>query len=237
MAGEIVTIDTYDYSADITTWPTADGGLLINIISVEVDEISKAEIVTADTGSYTADDNIWPTADGGLLGGAADSLDAIVIAAGAAILVEAANAADVLDAEIVAAKVPVGGGAYYRPPRPFPVEGIGYGLLPELEGEARGNVLVAGAGVGKLGELAGTASGTVGVAGRSIARLVVRAAGQGQRGVCGTVAGKLEQVAASASGAAGAHGSGSGTIVKLNGAAIGQHDDDEAAVMAFFLAA
>src|SRR5262245_19575358 len=56
--------------------------------------------VTADSTAVTADSTIY-TADGGALEGATDAVDADVIAAGAAIIVETAEAADVLDADIV----------------------------------------------------------------------------------------------------------------------------------------
>ena len=42
--------------------------------------------------------------------------------------------------------VPGGGARYYPSPRPFPVYGIGYGILPPLRGEAHGEVGVAGDG-------------------------------------------------------------------------------------------
>ena len=188
---------------------------------------------TADSTFYTADNATWPTADGGILEGATDVLDASVIAAGAAIMVEAASAADVLDATVIAVSVP--GGGYYPPPRPFPVEGIGYGILPELEGEARGVVIVVGVGVGALPGLVGAAAGTVGVAGRSAARLVVGAAAIGDRGQAGAAAAVLKGLSIASAGVVGTHGAGAG-IVELKGAAVGQHDDDEA-IVAWLLAA
>jgi hypothetical protein len=57
---------------------------------------------------------------------------------------EAANAADALDARVIAAaRVSV-------VLRPMPVVGVGYGVLPRLVGEAHGTVGVAGAGAATL---------------------------------------------------------------------------------------
>lgn len=194
-------------------------------------------VVTADSTAYTADNSTWPTADGGILVGALDAADAAVIAAGASVLVEAADAADFLDAEIIAAEIPLGGGGYYPPLRPFPVVGRGFGILPELEGEAHGVVVVVGTGVGALPSLVGEAAGTAGVAGRSAAQLVVRAAAIGTRGQAGAAVAVLKGLSVASAGVVGTRGSGSGMIMKFEAAANGRHDDDEAAVMAFLLAA
>jgi hypothetical protein len=119
--------------------------------------------------------------------------------------------------EAVAPPVFAGGGGVGEPLRPFPVEGYGYGILPQIEGEAHGVVAVAGVGAGIiLPGLTGEAIGSVGAAGRSVARLTIKAAARGN---------------------AGALGKGSGMIVKFEGAAIGRHDDDEAAIVAWLLAA
>jgi len=56
-------------------------------------------------------------------------------------------------------------------------------------------------------------------------------------GVAGRSEAKLLLVRAVAIGACGTRGSGDGMIVKFSGSATGQHDDDEAAVIAFLLAA
>ena len=120
----------------------------------------------------------------------------------------------------VAPPVSVGGGRYYpfRQDRPLPVEGIGYAILPQLEGEAHGLVGVAGTGAASQPRgLVGAGAGAVGVVGRSAARFAINAAAVGDRGLAG---------------------SGAGTIVGIKAAAIGRHDDDEAAaVMALLLAA
>jgi hypothetical protein len=210
-----VTVDSTAHLAD-ATWPSADGHLPTNIIQAEIVEPVGGQ-VTADTVRYTADNTIYPTADGGVLPGASDVLDATVIAG-----------------EI---EIPVGGGGYYPRPKPFPVEGVGFGILPEVRGEAFGVVVVAGVGVGALPDLNGEATGTVGAVGRSAARLIVRAASIGIRGQAGTANAVLNGLSIASTGAVGAHGSGSGVIMKFKATAIGRHDDDEAAVMAFLLAA
>jgi hypothetical protein len=43
-------------------------------------------------------------------------------------------------AGVVIPPVFAGGGGYYPPPRPFPVTGYGFGILPRLAGEAHGVV-------------------------------------------------------------------------------------------------
>jgi hypothetical protein len=143
-----VDADSLAYTADETSWPTADGGLLtasdaldglINVVTAEVYEPVHPG-PGADTVDYTADNTTWPTADGGVLIGAVDDSDSLVIPAGAAIVDEPAAAADALDAEVIS--VVAGGGGYYpyRRPRPYPIEGYGDGELPQLEGEAYGTV-------------------------------------------------------------------------------------------------
>lgn len=233
-----VTADTVRYTAD-AHYPTADGFVPANVISAELVEpagVSSGTHVTADSVRYTADAT-YPTADGLVPGNSipAEAVDATVIAVGAAVLVEAADAADVLDATVEPASAVGGGGL--APLRPYPVEGIGLGILPQLEGEAHGVVIAAGTGVGTLPGPVGEAAGTVGVVGRSAARLVVRAAAIGTRGQAGAAAAVLKSLSVASAGAVGSRGSGSGTIVKLEAAASGRHDDDEAAMMTFLLAA
>lgn len=206
-----VTADGTLWTAD-TTCVTADG----RVICIAADVAEPVRIpVTADTTRYTADNTTWPTADGGV-GGATDILDAIVEVAGAVLLVEPTTALDQLDADVVSVEVPIGGGAHYPRRRPLPVVGYGFGILPQLEGEAHGVVGVAGAAAGVLPGLAGEATGAAGITGRSAGQLLVRAMATGARGT---------------------RGSGSGMIVKFSGSATGQQDDDEAAVIAFLLAA
>jgi hypothetical protein len=248
----IVTADATLWTADETQWPSADGGIL-GIVAEIIEPVER--ILTADSSTPSAD-NIVTTADGAPLLGTADALDAeyVVDVAEAAFagdvadaavnggiafgdIVEPADAEDLLDAIIEAAGAEIGGGGPPPEQRPFPVEGVGYGILPELEGEARGLVCIAGVGAGTFGELAGAASGTIGATGDAAAQVPLRAVAIGQRGVCATATGLLEPIIASAPGAAITHGIGAGAIGKPRGVAMGQHDDDEAAVMAFLLAA
>ena len=136
----------------------------------------------------------------------------------------------------VAPPIFVGGGGIHRPQlRPEPVEGVGYGILPQLEGEAHGVVLVAGAGAA-LPRISGVGTGAVGVAGRTVATLsTVKMAASGDRGQVGAARAVLKAAVASGAGVAGAYGTGAGTI-QLKGAAIGRHDDDEAAILALLAA-
>src|SRR5262245_15640231 len=115
----------------------------------DVELLEPCRPLTVDTTAITADATS-PTADT-ISYSVDDSFDGITGILG--VLVEPADAADVLDAEIIAAELPVTGGGWVRPPRPFPVEGYGFGVLPELEGEAHGVVAVVGAGLGELPRL------------------------------------------------------------------------------------
>lgn len=109
--------------------------------------------ITADTTAYTADAS-WPTADVTHLP-AADSADASVeAAAGVSLIVEAADAADVLDAIRIPVVAYGGGGRRRRQV----VEGRGYGILPPLRGEAHGVVGVAGEAAATL-PISGAATG------------------------------------------------------------------------------
>jgi hypothetical protein len=67
--------------------------------------------------------------------------------------------------------------------------------------------------------------------------LVVCAAAIGTRGQAGNAAAVLKGLSVASRGTVGTHGLGSGTIMKFEAAAVGRHDDDEAAMMAFLLAA
>ena len=83
----------------------------------------------------------WPTADGGII----TNLVSVT---------EAANAADALNARVItAARVSV-----VLPP--MPVVGVGYTILPRLEGEAHGVVGYEGDGAGTL-RLVGAGAGEV----------------------------------------------------------------------------
>lgn len=126
-----VTVDSTAYTAD-ATWPSADGFIPLNVVLADIVEPVGGH-VTADATAYTSDAS-YPTADGGVLPGAADVLDALRIPAIAY------------------------GGSYY--PRPLRVVGVGYGVLPELVGEAHGTVYIAGEAAATL-PVSGAATGEV----------------------------------------------------------------------------
>jgi hypothetical protein len=241
-----VNADSLAYSADNTVWPTADGGLLdasetldalTNIISAEIYEPVHPG-PGADTTLYSADETVWPTADGGILEGATETVDAVVnVDIGIVWLYEYGAASDELDAELIPAIIAEPGGGYYPRPRPAAVIGYGYGVLPELEGEAFGAIAITGRGLGVLPSLSGSATGTVGAAGRSAGQIVVRAIAIGQRGQVGMAVGAFKGLSITSDGIVGTCGQASGLIAKLNGVAIGQHDDDETAIITLLLAA
>ena len=239
------TADTTLYTADNTIL-TADGGVIVSgatdtldaiavaggaVIDVAVVEAADA-FDQADAISIVSADVLEPAsaldqldavtdvaADAIEAAIAIDDLDAVAVPAGVVLadVAEAANGLDQLDADVVYAEVPIaaaGGRAPLR--RPLPVYGVGYGILPPLWGEAHG---------------------VVGVAGKSAAQVLVRAAAIGACGQAGTATAVLKALAAAGKGAVGARGSGEGMIVKFSGTATGQQDDDEAAVIAFLLAA
>lgn len=87
--------------------------------------------VTADTTKYTADAH-YPTADG--------YVPANVISAA---VIEAAAAADVLDAVRIPA---AGAGFWVDRIRPRRVVGVGFGILPPVRGHAHGVVGAVGNG-------------------------------------------------------------------------------------------
>jgi hypothetical protein len=153
-----VSTDTLAYSADESQWPDASGGLLTGAEDIEgLTNVVQAEIYEpvhpgpgADTTLYSADETVWPTADGGIIEGATETVDASVNAEvlfGS--IYEYPIATDDLDAEVVAAEMPIGGGHYPWPRRRRPaVVGSGYGVLPRLQGEAHGVVLPPAADTG-----------------------------------------------------------------------------------------
>jgi hypothetical protein len=253
-----VTADSTPWTAD-TTYVTADGRIIRIDAYVAEPNIS----VSADTTLYTADNTTWPTADGGTIAvGGTDALDAVRVAGGAVIaadvveaaeaaeaadavgsvfvnaiepaaaldqldaavggnvffadVVEAAGALDSLDAAVVPEIVAVPGGAHYPRRRPLPVVGRGHGILPRLWGEAHG---------------------VVGVVAKGAAQLLVHATAVGASVQVGAAAATIKGLSVAGKGAVGVRGAGEGMIVKFSGTATGQHDDDEAAVIAFLLAA
>jgi hypothetical protein len=202
-----VTADS-SLTADSVCW-TADG----RIICIDADVVEAASAVEQlDAAAVVAAAVVEVTS-------ALDNTDAAI---GAQVLFgtvdEAANAFDLLDATVEAVEVPIDGGGTYYPPlqRPFPVVGRGYGILPQLWGEAHG---------------------TVGAVAKGAAQLLVRANAVGTTGQVGNAAVTLKGLSVTSKGAVGARGTGSGMIVKFSGTAAGHHDDDEAAVIAILLAA
>lgn len=221
VVGVPLTADTTFYTAD-TTGLTADQTYIVSVgISAAVNESVGGVPLSADTTLYTAD-TIDLTADQTrTVAGALDVLDGDVVSGVvgiAADLLEAAAAQDDLDAAIIPGVVAIiGGGAARIEPRRVPVEGYGYGILPELEGEAYG---------------------VVGAVGATAAQIAVRANALGDHGSAGGATAILKGFDVAGVGAIGARGNAAGTLdLDLNATLIGQYDDDEAAVIAFLLAA
>jgi|SRR5580765_1270374 len=149
---------------------------------------------------------------------------------------EAASAVDTADAVVQPVLVVIiPGGGRREQLRPDLVEGVGFGILPELEGEAHGVVVAASIGAAMLRSLAGEATGAGGARGQGNAPLTVKAAASGARGAKGAAAAVLGLEVAG-SGSIGVRGKGSGVIGALEAVAVGRQDDDEAAV-AWLLAA
>ena len=252
----IVTADATYWTADETSWPTADGGLLFTVADI-VEPVGRQ--LTADSSTPRAD-NIVTTADGAPVLGAGDAFDAAVpaiVAANvvetaaaldtldgalpgviAANIVEAASAADIPDADVIPTivEMPIGGGIAPRR-RPYPVIGVGYGVLGELEGDGRGYVYIGAVAAGSLGKLAAAAAGAAGAAGNADAELAKpRIAAHAAHGTRGDALGHANSIAGSAYGHGISHGIGAGRIANLKGAAMGKHDNDAIAI-AFLLAA
>jgi hypothetical protein len=129
--------------------------------------------------------------------------------------------------------VVVGGGGYYPPERPLLVEGTGYGILPRLEGEAHGVVVGARAATPVRIEPRAVATESAGI---GAARLSIKAVATGNHGRIGAGIVML-RAGAVGSGVIGTHGKGSAMVANLMGTGSGQHDDDEAAAIAWMLAA
>jgi hypothetical protein len=239
---------TLAYSSDNAIWPTADGGLFDAFESLDAStNVISAEIYEpvhpgpgADTTLYSADETVWPTADGGIIEGATDTTDAAV---NADILFgniyEYIAATDDLDAELVPAVIAEPGGGYPPLVRRRPaIVGFGYGILPEIEGEAFGTIGSVGRGFGTLPHLDGAAAGAVGATGRSAGQIgIIIATAVGQHGQIGVGAATFKELLSTSNGSIGICGHADGVITKLSGSAIGRHNDDEAAIMGFLLVA
>ena len=128
----------------------------------------------------------------------------------------ASEAADIaaFAGAIEAPPVLVGGGGYRALWRPPVIIGVGVGVLPELVGEAHGIVTAAGTAAAAL-QLAGAADGTISVGGLGAALLQIDVTARGDVVALGVGAGSIG----------------------FTGRAIGRADDDEAAVLAWLLAA
>jgi len=199
------TADSIAVTADSIVY-TADGGPLVgateaiyaainaNVLFADIYE-PIGSVWTADSTLVTADSNYW-TADGGPIEGAKDSTEA----------------------EVISIELPVGGGVYYPRPRPRVIIGYGYGILPELGGEAIGTVGIVGHGLTSLPRIVGAATGVI--------------------GTTAIAAGAFKGLSIESKCITGTRGNALGTIsLQLNGSAIGRHDDDEAAVITFLMAA
>jgi hypothetical protein len=96
----------------------------------------------------------------------ADVFAAAGIVASAGDIVGSLDAAEGADTAAFVGVVPVpvsvvvGGGGYYPPERPLPVEGAGYGILPRLSGEAHGVVVATSEAAALLRGLVGEAAGS-----------------------------------------------------------------------------
>ncbi len=153
------------------------------------------------------------------------------VAAIGAELVEAASAADIADAVVQPATIVVTlPGGRREQLRPVPIEGVGYGILPALEGEAHGVVVAVSIGAAVLRSLAGEAAGAAGAGGQGNGPLTVKAAASGARGAKGAAVAVLDLEVAGA-GSIGVHGKGVGVIGALEAVASGRQDDDEAALV------
>jgi hypothetical protein len=242
-----VNADTTRYTADNTIWPTADGGTIavgatdtLDAVRVAGGAVISADVVEAAAAVDQPDaissvsanaieaanaldvlDAVTDVAAAAVEAATAiDELDAVAVPAGVVLadVAEAAAALDQLDATVESVELPavVPSGAHYPRRRPLPVYGIGYGVLPRLGGEAHG---------------------VVGAVAKGAAELLVHATVVGAIGQAGAAAATIKGLSVAGKGAVGARGAGEGTIMKFSGSATGHHDDDEAAVIAFLLAA
>ena len=212
-AAEFVGADSTVYTADNSTWPTADGGAFrVSAESVDANVIPASAVLEVVAAADWLDARI--VSNNAIVETvlAADFLDAQAIGENA--VIENTVASDWLDAQVISVSVPIEPGGYYPPRKPLPIEGIGYGVLPDLVGDAHGVVIAAGIGSATSGTIAGEAAATVGIAGQATAQLALGAA---------------------ASAGARTTGRGCGALV-IRAESRGQNNDD-AAVLALLLAA
>jgi hypothetical protein len=191
--------------------------------------------VAAPRGDATAPtvDTVDITADA-LNAGDVASFGGTVAVAGIIGTLAATEAADIASFSGDAVQPPVvigGGGSYYPPLRPSPITGYGFGVLPELAGEAHGGVIAAGIGAAMRRNPAGEAAGAVGARGRSQGQLQLRAAASGARCSKGAAVAGLD-LGAGGSGAIIARGSAGAVVIgNLEAVAIGRQDDEEAVIV------
>jgi hypothetical protein len=146
---------------------------------------------------------------------------------------------NVFQVEDILPPVEQGGGGFYAEIRQrFLVFGIGYGILPKLEGEGFGIVGVAGWGLSKAARISCAADGVLGTVGKSAAQFKpLYAIAIGHRGQVGTAAAIFKNLSIVSKGAVGACGSGSGMMANMKANAIGQFNDHELAAISLLLAA
>lgn len=134
------------------------------------------------------------------------------------------------------AEMPVFGGGPWVPPLE-PIEGYGFVVLPRIEGEAHGVIIAAGIGAAMLRNPAGEAAGAVGARGHSEGQLRVQAVASGARMAKGAAVAGLD-LGAGGSGVIVARGAaGAAVIGNVEAAATGRQVDDDAAAIAWLLAA
>ena len=200
------------------------------LAAVEAADTASFAATVATLGSLAATEGADVFAATGIVASAGEIIGSLDAAEGA----DTAAFAGVV--ETGTAAIAVGGGfPLWRPPL---VEGVGYGILPRIEGDAHG--VVAGARIAIAPRVIGGARGSAGIAGRARLSIpAVKAAAAGDHGQIGAAVMVLE-LGAAGSGIAGARGKGSGTIANLAGTSCGRHDpagDDEAAAILWMLAA
>jgi hypothetical protein len=158
------------------------------VVGVLVAFEASVEAPLADATIPTAD-RTSPTVDA-LNAGDVAAFVGSVAAAGSLAATEAADIAEFTGEAVGEIAPPISGGGWPRPPRPYPIEGYGYGILPQLVGEAHGVVIAAG-NAAALRVLAGDAAGMLGRLG---------AAGTGTAIARGQAAGVIGNIKGAATG-------------------------------------
>jgi hypothetical protein len=193
------------------------------LAAIEAADVASFAATAVTLGTLAATEGADVFAATGIVASAGEIIGSLAAGEGA----DTAAFAGVVPVPVV---VVVGGGGYYPPERPLPVEGSGYGILPRLEGEAHGVVVGVRAATPVRIE---PCSESVGI---GAARLSIKAVAIGNHGRIGAGIVMLRAGAVS-SGVVGTRGKGSAMVANLMGTSSGQHDDDEAAAIAWMLAA